>query len=46
MGCLGCIVVGRERNGWTKLEGRKNKYGITVIDELIRRSRNDFMTSE
>lgn len=26
--------------------GRKNKYGITVMEELIKRSRNDFMTSE
>lgn len=34
------------RDGRRKLEGEEERYGIIVIEELIRRSRNDFMTSE
>lgn len=42
MGCMKEEV----RDGRRKLEGEEERYEIIVIEELIRRSRNDFMTSE
>lgn len=41
----GIYVRGSE--GWTEeAGGKEERYGIVVVEEFIRRSRNDFMTSE